>query len=391
MRFLFAGLFVFFVSTTGFASEQKASKGLNLLGCIDCFNFVAPGVLGAENINPAEIGLIVYDSSYKMFRGYNQDGFWMKLSSEKAIRSLTSTTTLSVLDDLVLANATSASLTAALPAAAGAIGKEFVVKKTDSSANLVTIDGNSSETIDGALTRILRSQNDTLRIVSDGTGWQIVDRKPIAPTVQRFTSSSSTYYLPSPAPLYIRVRMVGGGGGGSGSGSAGGGSGGAGGDTTFGTSLMTAGGGAGGVWTGSPGAGGTATVSSPAITIGAFVGGRGGGAFTAPAIGYAYAGGMGGASFYGGAGSSSVSSSGTAGAANSGAGGGGGGYAGAVANGYSGTGGGAGGFVEAIISNPASSFSFQVGAGGSAGAAGAFGYAAGAGASGYIEVTEFYQ
>ena len=41
----------------------------------------------------------------------------------------------------------------------------------------------------------------------------------IAPTVQKFTSGSGTYTLPSSprAPLYIRVRMVGGGAGGSGS------------------------------------------------------------------------------------------------------------------------------------------------------------------------------
>ena len=50
----------------------------------------------------------------------------------------------------------------------------ITVKKIDSSVNAVTIDPNSSETIDGAATVALAGQYDAITAVSDGTNWIIV-------------------------------------------------------------------------------------------------------------------------------------------------------------------------------------------------------------------------
>lgn len=47
----------------------------------------------------------------------------------------------------------------------------LAVKKTDSSANTVTIDGSGAETIDGALTLVLEAQYDAANLRSDGTSW----------------------------------------------------------------------------------------------------------------------------------------------------------------------------------------------------------------------------
>lgn len=77
-------------------------------------------------------------------------------------------------DATLLGNATAAAFTLTLPTAVGRIGKQFTIKKIDSSANAVTVDGNASETIDGALTKALGSQWAFLTIVSDGANWQIV-------------------------------------------------------------------------------------------------------------------------------------------------------------------------------------------------------------------------
>ena len=92
-----------------------------------------------------------------------------------------------------------------------------------------------------------------------------------APTYQVFTSGSSTYTTPtSPSPLYLIVTVVGGGGGGGGGGGTGASAGGNGGNSTFGSSLLTANGGTGGgrgdngSGGGLGGAGGTATIASPA-------------------------------------------------------------------------------------------------------------------------------
>jgi hypothetical protein len=69
-------------------------------------------------------------------------------------------------------NATSGAVTINLYAASGNAGKIIAVKKTDSSTNAVTLDGNASETLDGSLTLTLSGQNDAVYLVCDGTNWQ---------------------------------------------------------------------------------------------------------------------------------------------------------------------------------------------------------------------------
>lgn len=55
-----------------------------------------------------------------------------------------------------------------------ASGNMVIVKKIDSAAGTVTISQNDSETIDGASSKILYYQYETMTFVSDGTNWFIV-------------------------------------------------------------------------------------------------------------------------------------------------------------------------------------------------------------------------
>ena len=48
------------------------------------------------------------------------------------------------------------------------------IKKVDATGSAVTVDGNASETIDGATTYPLGAQWKYVTIVSDGTNWVIV-------------------------------------------------------------------------------------------------------------------------------------------------------------------------------------------------------------------------
>jgi len=207
------------------------------------------------------------------------------------------------------------------------------------------------------------------------------DTYRIPPTIQKFTSGTGTYTKPS-GVKYLRVRLVGGGGGGSGGGTSGG-TGGTGGGTTFGTLTgnpgFSAGQGAGGALGGiaTIGAGFTGTAQRGEGTRGITTGGT-----TAQ-------GSKGGTSPFGGNGTGSWST-GTASAAlaNSGSGGGGGG---ATASLQGAQGGSSGGYIDAITEDPADTYSYGVGAGGTAGAAGTSGGLGGVGGSGYIIVEEYYQ
>jgi hypothetical protein len=77
-------------------------------------------------------------------------------------------------DAVVLCTGGAGGMTFTLLPAAGRSGVQVAVKKVDSGVGVVTIDGNASETIDGALTYVLDQQWEWVKIVSDGTNWQVV-------------------------------------------------------------------------------------------------------------------------------------------------------------------------------------------------------------------------
>ena len=61
-----------------------------------------------------------------------------------------------------------------LPPAADNAGLTILVRKTDSSANTVTVDGNGSETINGSTTQAITAKYTTLTLSSNGTEWAII-------------------------------------------------------------------------------------------------------------------------------------------------------------------------------------------------------------------------
>ena len=210
-----------------------------------------------------------------------------------------------------------------------------------------------------------------------------------APTIQRLTSGSSTYYTPAGCTR-IRVKMAGGGGGGGGGGTSGSANATAGGNTTFGTALLTANGGAAAAWSGGGGGavGGAPTVNSPALAIVSLTGGAGGGSTVSQGETDFQVGSHGGQNaFGGGGGAGAAGANGLGGQTNSGGGGGGAGSPNS-ATAASGPGGGAGAYIEALIVNPLASYAYAVGASGT-GETGASANG-GAGGSGVIIVEEFY-
>ncbi|HLP82630.1 MAG TPA: hypothetical protein VK141_11690, partial [Nitrosomonas sp.] len=82
--------------------------------------------------------------------------------------------TLTSSDNVILASAASGAVTMTLPTAVGVTGRTYTIKKTDSSANAVTIATTSSQTIDGVSTTNLVSQYQYATLISDGSNWNIV-------------------------------------------------------------------------------------------------------------------------------------------------------------------------------------------------------------------------
>ena len=228
-------------------------------------------------------------------------------------------------------------------------GITFTVYATVSNASLIYLAGNGDPTASGVLTR------------TAGAG-----------------SATLTYTL-AIAPKFLKVRMIGGGGGGGGSGVTNP-AGSVGASTVFGTSTAT---------------GGSNGAVNAASTIGAGMvgynaaGGRGGGGSNSGSATTFIVGGHGGSGAFGGAGHSSIAGA-VAGLPNTGGGGAGAG-AGNAAGLAGGVGGNSGDYLDLLISAPASTYAYTVGAGGNGGPAGSSGFAGGAGGSGVILVEECYQ
>jgi hypothetical protein len=79
-------------------------------------------------------------------------------------------------DDVLTADASGGAFTITLYTCSGNSGKKLIIKKTDSSYNIVTVDGNGSETIDGDLNKKLTWTQEFIEIVCDGTDWHVVAR-----------------------------------------------------------------------------------------------------------------------------------------------------------------------------------------------------------------------
>ena len=83
------------------------------------------------------------------------------------IRNVTAATTMQKNDGMLVCNATAGAITVTLPSPAVGSGQPVTIKKSDATANAITIGG----TVDGVLNRTLPQKSDTLVIQSDGTTW----------------------------------------------------------------------------------------------------------------------------------------------------------------------------------------------------------------------------
>ncbi len=254
-------------------------------------------------------------------------------------------------------------------------------------------DSGTDQTLDSTVTTYAF----TMRKVGGASSFAMSEFTP--PTVSRaYTAGtasgtggfvSGTYTTPANVK-YLIVTVQGGGGGGGGGGTSSvaatsGGSSTFGGITVTGGAFGVGGGGAAGSNIGGLGGTVTAAIGSGA---GSYTGNPGEAGLPNPSS-VVIRGGNGGASAAMGAGQAINGTTSGSAIATSGSGGAGGGTTASSAT--SGGGGGAGARLRTIITSPAATYSYSVGAGGNAGTSGGNGYTGGAGAIGEIVVEEYYK
>lgn len=129
-------------------------------------NVVAPALYGQT----ASAGFINIQGTTNATKGK----VWLNSAIQTQLTTLTATTTVTFSHTIVWCDATSGAITMNLPTASTSTGVIYMFKKIDTSANAVTIDPNGAETIDGAATYVLREQDDSVLIQSNGTVWRIL-------------------------------------------------------------------------------------------------------------------------------------------------------------------------------------------------------------------------
>lgn len=90
------------------------------------------------------------------------------------IRTVTTDTTIGTTDYTVLVDTSGGDVTVTLPAASSSQYRVYNIKKVTSDLNKVIVDGNASETIDGALTANVTVQYESLTIQCDSTSWWVL-------------------------------------------------------------------------------------------------------------------------------------------------------------------------------------------------------------------------
>ena len=121
-----------------------------------------------------------------------------------SIRTEVGTYTATATDDVILANGT---FSVNLPAAASSTGKVFKIKNVGT--GVITIDGNSSETIDGATTFKIHAQYEEATISCDGSNWHVIGYSPVAgtytPTLTGVTNYGSATAF---ACQYSKIKTI---------------------------------------------------------------------------------------------------------------------------------------------------------------------------------------
>lgn len=135
---------------------------------LDSLLWVRDTEVNMSNHEPYVNALLYATDTETVYIGDGNNWIEQEWLSPRTSTTQTGAYTASV-NETVLCDASGAAFTVTLPPVDDST--HVTVKKTDSSANAVTVDSPNSETIDGASSVSLASQYDTVTITSDGTNY----------------------------------------------------------------------------------------------------------------------------------------------------------------------------------------------------------------------------
>jgi hypothetical protein len=169
--------FVLFLRQANDARDVTLKHGTGNISC--------PGGVDIALADTTQVVMLIYDGTLTKWLASicpsnvaltNKSNTWaaeqiLTKSERHAYTSISTNTTLDATQNVVDVDVTSASVAITLPTAVGINGREYVIRKLDSSANTVTITPNGSETVNGSSDIVLDEQYESTIIYSDGANW----------------------------------------------------------------------------------------------------------------------------------------------------------------------------------------------------------------------------
>lgn len=118
------------------------------------------------------------------------------------VQSYTTTATIDIYTGYALCSG--GTFTVTLPTAVNNYGKMIAIKKTDlASVGVITVEGNASETVEDLAFFVLRGQNESITLVSDGSNWKMLSHK--GGNVSTMLTASSATKTPAATGQYQQL------------------------------------------------------------------------------------------------------------------------------------------------------------------------------------------
>lgn len=155
------------------ASQSWRVTGAQILAYIQA-NIVAAAswitALTADADPASGDHVMTYDLSGTALKKVTLANLW-----KNRVRTVTTTDTATAEDDTILVDGSGGAFTQSLPTAVGIKGKRYTFKAI--ATGIVTLDGATTETIDGSTTLKLCTSGDYVTIESDNANWRVVDKR----------------------------------------------------------------------------------------------------------------------------------------------------------------------------------------------------------------------
>jgi hypothetical protein len=104
----------------------------------------------------------------------NGGGGYGKITARRPFAAKVGAYALTDTDEVIVANAAGGAFAVTLPTAVGRDGRQYTLKKTDASANAVTLTPQAGQTIDGAANLPITVQYVSVTVISDGANWYVI-------------------------------------------------------------------------------------------------------------------------------------------------------------------------------------------------------------------------